>query len=122
MIIEGTPLEQADVVMAYCIANKVACLYYDLRTYNGLDATKKATVTAYYKDIVDEYVLDLMQSTEIYNILSFPSGETASVNGASWFPKKSLCPDADHFINSYVIDVDGTITWQNAETPPKKSS
>ena len=59
MIIEGKPLEQADAVMAYCIANKVACLYYDLRTYNGLDATKKATVTAYYKDIVDEYVLDL---------------------------------------------------------------
>ena len=33
MIIEGPPLEQADAVMAYCVANKVACLYYDLRTY-----------------------------------------------------------------------------------------
>ena len=125
MIIKGTKLEQADMIEAYCVKNNVACLYLDLRGYNALATDKKATVTTYYDTIfgdADDYVLEAMQSNEIYNVLSFLNDDLASTSASGWFPKKSKCPDADHFINSYVIDVDGTITWQNAETPPKKSS
>ncbi len=125
MITKGIQLEQADMIEAYCVKNNVACLYFDLRGYNALPTAKKATVTAYYDAIfgdADDYVLDAMQSNEIYNVLSFLSADLASTSAGGWFPKKSLCPDADHFINAYVIDPQGQIIWQNAETPPKKSS
>ena len=125
MITKGIQLEQADMIEAYCVKNNVACLYFDLRGYNALPTAKKATVTAYYDAIfgdADDYVLDAMQSNEIYNVLSFLSADLASTSAGGWFPKKSLCPDADHFINAYVIDPQGQIIWQNAETTPKKSS
>ena len=125
MIIKGTKLEQADMIEAYCVKNSVACLYLDLRGYNALATAKKATVTTYYDTIfgdADDYVLEAMQSNEIYNVLSFLNDDLASTSASGWFPKKSKCPDADHFINAYVIDHKGDIIWQNAETPPKKSS
>ena len=125
MIVQGKPLLQFDLVAAYCVKNNVACLYFDLRGYNALPTAKKATVTAYYDAIfgdADDYVLDAMQSNEIYNVLSFLSADLASTSAGGLVPKKSLCPDADHFINAYVIDPQGQIIWQNAETPPKKSS
>ncbi len=112
MIKQGSPLEQADLVEAYAKLNDCACLYYDLRKYNNLDATKKATVTTYYEEFVDEYVMDCIKQGD-YNILSFDTEDAASVNAGSWFPKKSLCPDDDHFINAYVINNKGSITWQN---------
>ena len=125
MITKGTKLEQADMIEAYCVKNSVACLYLDLRGYNALATAKKATVTTYYDTIfgdADDYVLEAMQSNEIYNVLSFLNDDLASTSASGWFPKKSKCPDADHFINAYVIDHKGDIIWQNAETPPKKSS
>tara|TARA_B100001250_G_scaffold413300_1_gene447003 strand:+ start:4101 stop:4478 length:378 start_codon:yes stop_codon:yes gene_type:complete len=125
MITKGTVLEQADMIEAYCVKNNVDCIYLDLRGYNALSATKKATVDTYYDAIfgdADDYVLEAMQSNEIYNVISFPSGDLASTSAGGWFPKKSKCPDDDHFINCYVIDSKGNITWQNAESPPKKSS
>ena len=125
MIIKGTKLEQADMIEAYCVKNNVAFLYLDLRGYNALATDKKATVTTYYDTIfgdADDYVLEAMQSNEIYNVLSFLNDDLASTSASGWFPKKSKCPDADHFINAYVIDHKGDIIWQNAETPPKKSS
>ena len=125
MIIKGTKLEQADMIEAYCVKNNVACLYLDLRGYNALATDKKATVTTYYDTIfgdADDYVLEAMQSNEIYNVLSFLNDDLASTSASGWFPKKSKCPDADHFINAYVIDHKGDIIWQNAEAPPKKSS
>ena len=125
MIIQANELSLFDLVSYYPNRNQCACLYFNLDKYNSLDTTKKATVTTYYDTIfgdADDYVLEAMQSNEIYNVLSFLNDDLASTSASGWFPKKSKCPDADHFINAYVIDHKGDIIWQNAETPPKKSS
>ena len=113
MIVQGKPLLQFDLVAAYCVKNDCAALYMDFNTYNALSATKKATVTTYYTSIVDDYVLDIIKAGVNENTLAFETDEVAGVNGESWFPKKSQCPDADHYINAYVVDNKGDIVWQN---------
>ena len=40
----------------------------------------------------------------------------AGVNAESWFPLESQCPDADHYIHAYIVDVYGDITWENKPT------
>ncbi len=113
MIIQGNDLSIFDLMSYYANRNQVALLYFNLDKYNSLDATKKATVTTYYTNIVDDYVLDIIKAGGIYNILKFDDENAAAVNGGAWFPKEADCPDADHFINTYVVDSFGDITWQN---------
>ena len=113
MIIQGNDLSIFDLMSYYANRNQVGLLYFKLDKYNSLDATKKATVTTYYGNIVDDYVLDIMKQGGIYNILKFDDVNAASVNAGAWFPKQEDCPDADHFINAYVVDTWGDISWQN---------
>ena len=113
MIVLGKPLLQFDLVAAYCVKNDCAALYMDFHKYNSLDTTKKATVTTYYEGIVDDYVLDVIKAGVNENTISFATDEHAGVNAESWFPKLAQCPDADHYINAYVVDNKGDITWQN---------
>ena len=112
MIIQGSELQVFDLVACYAQRYQKTLLHFNLDKYNNLDATKKATVTTYYEEFVDEYVMDCIKQGD-YNILSFDTEDAASVNAGSWFPKKSQCPDDDHFINAYVVNNKGSITWQN---------
>ena len=118
MIIEGSELSLFDLMSYYANRNQVGLLYFNLDKYNSLGATKKATVTTYYGNIVDDYVLDIMKQGGLYTILKFDDVNAASVNAGAWFPKEADCPDADHFINAYVVDTWGDISWQNV---PKSS-
>ena len=113
MIIQGNDLSIFDLMSYYANRNQVSLLYFNLDKYNSLGATKKATVTTYYEGIVDDYVLDIIKAGVNENTLAFETDEVAGVNGESWFPKKSQCPDADHYINAYVVDNKGDIVWQN---------
>ena len=120
MIIQGKDLSVFDLVACYAQRYQKTLLHFNLDKYNSLGATKKATVTAYYENTVkvDDYVMDIIKQGGIYNTVRFDAGEAAGVNAEAWFPKESLCPDADHFINAYVVDTWGDISWQNV---PKSS-
>ena len=113
MIIEGTELSVFDLMSYYANRNQVSLLYFNLDKYNSLDATKKATVTTYYTSIVDDYVLDIMKQGGLYTVLKYDDAQKATIDAGTWFPKESDCPDADHFINAYVVDLYGDISWQN---------
>ena len=114
MIIQGKDLSIFDLVACYAQRYQKFLLHFNLDKYNSLDATKKATVTTYYEGIVDDYVLDVIKAGVNENTISFATDEHAGINAESWFPKLAECPDADHFINAYVVDNKGDITWQNA--------
>ena len=73
-------------------------------TYNALSATKKATVTTYYTSIVDDYVLDIIKAGVNENTLAFETDEVAGVNGESWFPKKSQCPDLYKLVQQAILE------------------
>ncbi len=113
MIIEGSELSIFDLMSYYANRNQCALVYFNLDKYNSLDATKKATVTTYYTSIVDDYVLDIMKQGGLYSVLRYDDDQKATIDAGTWFPKESDCPDADHFINAYVVDAFGDITWQN---------
>ena len=113
MIIQGNELSLFDLVSYYANRNQCACLYFNLDKYNSLDATKKATVTTYYEAFVDDYVMDIIKQGGIYNTIRFDDETAAGINAESWFPKFAQCPDADHYISAYVVDLLGDITWQN---------
>ena len=116
MIVEGKELSLFDLISYYSNKNQCACLYFNLDKYNSLDATKKATVTTYYTPIVDDYVLDIIKQGGIFNTISFDEESAASTYAGSWFPLESECPDADHYIHTYVVDAYGDIIWENKPT------
>ena len=113
MIIQGNDLSIFDLMSYYANRNQVALVYFDLDKFNSLSTSKKATVITYYTSIVDDYVLDIIKAGGMYNVLKFDEANAATVNAGAWFPKEADCPDADHFINAYVVDTWGDISWQN---------
>ena len=66
MIDQGIPLQQFDMIAAYCVANKCSCLYMDFDNFKKLGATKKATVTTYYTGFLPEDILDLLKNCLLY--------------------------------------------------------
>ena len=113
MIIQGSELQVFDLVACYAQRYQKTLLHFNLDKYNNLDATKKATVTAYYTSFVDDYVMDIIKQGGIFNTIKFDNETAAGINAESWFPKLAQCPDADHHISAYVVDAFGDITWQN---------
>ena len=113
MIIQGKDLSVFDLVACYAQRYQKTLLHFNLDKYNSLDATKKATVTTYYEAFVDDYVMDIIKQGGIYNTIRFDDETAAGINAESWFPKLAQCPDADHYIGAYVVDLLGDITWQN---------
>ena len=116
MIIQGSELQVFDLVACYAQRYQKTLLHFNLDKYNNLDATKKATVTAYYTSFVDDYVMDIIKQGGIFNTISFYEEAAAGVNAESWFPLESQCPDADHYIHAYIVDAYGDVTWENKPT------
>ena len=116
MILQGNDLSVFDLVASYAQRHQKTLVHFNLDKYNSLDATKKATVTTYYENTVkvDDYVMDIIKQGGIFNTIRFDDGTVAGLNAEAWFPKESLCPDADHYINAYIVDTWGDISWQNA--------
>jgi len=80
--------------------------------YNALDATKKATVNAFYAEFIEDYVLDIIKQGT-FTTIRFPDEDLATLNASSWFPRINYCPDEDHYIHAYVVDAYGDIVWEN---------
>ena len=85
MIIQGNELSLFDLVSYYANRNQCACLYFNLDKYNSLDATKKATVTTYYEEFVDDYIMDIIKQGGIFNTIKFDNETAAGINAESWF-------------------------------------
>jgi len=113
MIIEGNELQVYDLVASYAQRYQCSCLYFDLVKYNALDASKKATVNAFYAEFIEDYVLDIIKQGT-FNTIKFPDEDLATLNASSWFPRINYCPDEDHYIPAYVVDAYGDIVWENA--------
>ncbi len=116
MIIQGKDLSVFDLVACYAQRYQKTLLHFNLDKYNSLDATKKATVTTYYTSLVDDYVLDIIKQGGIFNTISFDEEAAAGTYAGAWFPLESQCPDADHYIHTYIVDAYGDITWENKPT------
>jgi hypothetical protein len=92
-------------------------LYFDLTKYNNLSSEKKEQINNFYSEFIDDYVLDIIKQG-IYNTIKFDDEDLATLSGYSWFPKIDYCPDEDHYIHAYVVNVYGDIVWENI--PEKK--
>ena len=112
MIVEGNELQVYDLVASYAQRYQCSCLYFDLVKYNALNASKKATVNAFYEDFIEDYVLDIIKQGT-FNTIKFPDEDLATLNASAWFPKPNYCPDDDHYIHAYVVDAYGDIVWEN---------
>lgn len=93
-------------------------LVIDNSRYHTLATDKKATVLAYYDDIIPEAEIDRI--FELEHIYYYFVTELQATDVAfDWFPQPQNLPDADHYIRAYVIKPDGTIPYENADpTPP----
>jgi len=116
MIIFGNELSVFDLITSYTQRHQCSCLYFDLTKYNNLSNEKKEQVNSFYSEFIDDYVLDIIKQG-IYTIIKFDDEDVATVNAVSWFPKIDYCPDEDHFIRAYVVNVYGDIVWENIPEP-----
>ena len=111
---KSTPMLIADYAK---LSNKFL-LVIDNSKYHTLAADKKATVLAYYEDVIPEAEIDrIFELEHVYYY--FKSEQQAVDNCYDWFPQPQNLPDADHHIKAYVIRPNGTIPYENADpTPP----
>lgn len=118
MIIVGNELSIFDLISSYTQRYQCACLYFDLTKYNNLSSEKKEQVNSFYSEFIDDYVLDIIKQG-IYTTIKFGDEDVATLNGVAWFPKIDYCPDEDHFIRAYVVNVYGDIVWENIPEPQR---
>ena len=111
---KSTPMLIADYAK---LSNKFL-LVIDNSKYHTLAADKKATVLAYYDDIIPEAEIDRI--FELEYIYYYFNQELAATDAAyDCLPQPQNVPDADHYIKAYVIRPNGTIPYENADpTPP----
>ena len=82
--------------------------------YHTLAADKKATVFAYYENILPEAEIDRIFELE-YIYYYFDQELPATDAAFDWFPQPQNLPDADHHIKAYVIKPNGTIPYVNED-------
>jgi hypothetical protein len=117
VIIQGNELQLYDLIASYTQRYQCSCLYFDLTRFNALDEAKKEIVIKFYEEFIDEYVLDIIRQGR-FNTIRFDDEDLATINAVAWFPKIDYCPDEDHYIHAYVVNVYGDIVWENI--PEKK--
>ena len=118
MLVSNDP-KTTDMLIAYYakLANK-HIMVVDNSKYHTLAADKKATVLAWYGDIIPE--ADIDRVFELETIYYYFDAEQIGVDTCyDWFPQPQNCPDSDHHIPAYVIKPSGGIPYVNADpTPP----
>ena len=117
-LISLNPKSKEMLVADYAKLSNKFVLVIDNTKYHTLTADKKATVFAYYDDIIPEAEIDRI--FELEYIYYYFDQELAATDAAfDWFPQPQNVPDADHYIKAYVIRPNGTIPYENADpTPP----
>ena len=118
MLISLNPKTTDMLIADHAAAIEQYIMVIDNSKYHTLATDKKATVLAYYDDIIPEAEIDrIFELEHIYYY--FKSEQQAMDNCYDWFPQPQNLPDADHWIKSYVIRPNGTILYTNQDpTPP----
>ena len=117
-LISLNPKSKEMLVADFAKATDKFVVVTDNSKYQTLSADKKATVLAYYNDILPEAEIDRIFELE-YIYYYFVTELQATDVCFDWFPQPQNLPDADHYIRAYVIKPDGTIPYENADpTPP----
>ena len=117
-LISLNPKSKEMLVADYAKATDKFVVVIDNSKYHTLAADKKATVLAYYDDIIPEAEIDRIFELE-YIYYYFVTELQATDVAFDWFPQPQNLPDADHHIKAYVIRPNGTIPYENADpTPP----
>ena len=118
MLISLNPKTTDMLIADHAAAIEQYIMVIDNSKYHTLATDKKATVLAYYDDIIPEAEIDrIFELEHIYYY--FKSEQQAMDNCYDWFPQPQNLPDADHWIKSYVIRPNGTIPYTNQDpTPP----
>ena len=111
-LISLNPKSKEMLVADYAKATDKYVLVIDNTKYHTLAADKKATVLAYYDDIIPEAEIDRI--FELEHIYYYFDTEIQATDAAfDWFPQPQNLPDDDHHIKAYVITPTGTIPYIN---------
>ena len=118
MLVSHDPKTIAMLIADYAALSNKYIMVVDNSKYHTLAADKKATVLAWYGDIIPE--ADIDRVFELETVYYYFDGEQPAVDTCyDWFPQPQNCPDADHHIPAYIIKPNGGIPYVNADpTPP----
>lgn len=81
---------------------------------NASDTTKINTVWDWYKAFLPDEVYENFKIST-YGTYHYNDNMSAQSDAEDWFPKSSLCPDADHYIYACVFTAEGNLAWENVE-------
>ena len=76
------------------------------------DTTKINTVWDWYKTFLPDVVYENFKNST-FGTYHYTDDVTAQSDAEDWFPKSSLCPDADHYVYACVYNSNGAISWEN---------
>jgi hypothetical protein len=120
-LISLNPLTEYDLCVRIARNEDKYVLVINNKRYHTLSDEKKAEVYNYYKDPIDadtanwiipEAEIDAVFEAEtLYYV--FPNQIKATEACYDWFPHLPNLPDADHFIEAYVVAPNGTIPFGN---------
>ena len=105
-----------DTLSAYAKASGKSFIWHDGQKMRALesasDVTKINTVWTWYKDFMPDIVWENFK-VSTYGTYHYNDTVSAQSDAEDWFPKSSLCPDADHYIYACVFNSNGSLAWEN---------
>ena len=114
MLITLNPKTTDMLIADYAKLSNKFLLVIDNSKYHTLATDKKATVLAYYDDIIPEAEIDRI--FELEHIYYYFDQELAATDAAyEWFPQPQNLTNATHRIPAYVVAPNGTIPYVNAD-------
>ena len=81
---------------------------------NATNVTKINTVWDWYKTFLPDTVYENFKLST-YGTYHYVDDITAQSDAEDWFPKSSLCPEADHYIYAAVFSSSGALAGENVE-------
>ena len=107
-----------DTLVAYAKASGKSFIWHDGAKMRKLedagDTTKINTIWTWYGEFLPSAVLENFKNST-FGTYTYTDTISAQSDAEDWFPKSSLCPDADHYIYACVFDSTGNLAWENVE-------
>ena len=121
MMINITPMEYKalqNTLSDYAKLLGQPILWYDAKKIRVLedasDTAKINTVWTWYEGLMTDPILTEFKNSS-YGTIAYNNLTTAQTNAEDWFPKSSLCPDADHYVYACIFSENGALAWENVE-------
>lgn len=111
-VIEG--LSVFELASSHCVMNNKCLLYFNNPLWASFDDDKKEQILAFYADFAPEDIITEMRLGRNC-VVEYSSEDVATLNASEWFPPLSVCPEADYFFKSLVINQQAEIVFENIE-------